>query len=119
MLESALGIDLERFGEYQTRLVKLDPKLGSQLGEGAAPAAPAPSSTPAPAGPATGPSGIPPVDHTGASTPGAHTYLFFLCHLHKPVVNLDKTATSTCLLLSLPALSISIGLVNRVNQFLD
>ena len=93
MLESALGIDLERFGEYQTRLVKLDPKLGSrlvkldpklgsQLGEGAAPAAPAPSSTPAPAGAATAPPGIPPVDHTDASTPGAHTYLFFLCHLH-------------------------------------
>ena len=70
MLESALGTDLERFGDYQTRLVKLNPKLGSQLGEGAAPAAPTTSNTPAAAAPVTAPSGVPPVDQTDAPTPG-------------------------------------------------
>ena len=66
MLESALGVDLERFGDYQTRLVKLNPKLG----EGVAPAAPSTNNTPAPAAPVTATSGIPPPDHIDATTPG-------------------------------------------------
>lgn len=82
MLESALGTDLERFGDYQTRLVKLNPNLG---GAGAALPAPSTDNTPVPAAPVTAlsgtalsgtplsgtaASGIPPVDQTDAATPG-------------------------------------------------
>ena len=85
MLESALGVDLERFGDYQTRLVKLNPKLG---GEGAALPAPSTNNTPIPAVPVTAPSGpilsgsavsgIPPADQTDAATPGdSHPLLLF------------------------------------------
>ena len=90
MLESALGVDLERFGDYQTRLVKLNPKLG---GAGAALPAPSTNNTPIPAVPVTalsgptlsGPtlsgsaeSGIPPADQTYAATPGdCHPFLLF------------------------------------------
>ena len=95
MLESALGTDLERFGDYQTRLVKLNPKLG---GEGAALPAPSTNNTPIPAAPVsalsgatlsgTALSGIPPADQTDATTPGnPHNVLLFplslvtaLCH---------------------------------------
>lgn len=83
MLESALGADLERFGDYQTRLVKLNPKLG---GEGAALPAPSTNNTPIPAAPVTALSGpslsgtamsdIPPADQTDAATPGdSHNFL--------------------------------------------
>ena len=89
MLESALGTDLERFGDYQTRLVKLNPKLG---GEGAALPAPSTNNTPATAAPvtalsgsalsATALSGIPPADQTDAITPGdRHTTLLLLHNL--------------------------------------
>ena len=91
MLESALGTDLERFGDYQTRLVKLNPKLA----EGAALAVSTTGTIPAPAAPVTAPSGIalsgtalsatalsdtalssvPPANQTDATTPGAsHTF---------------------------------------------
>lgn len=72
MLESALGTDLDRFGDYQTRLVKLNPKLGSQLGEGGAPAAPTTANTPS-APLVTAPTGIPAPDQGEAATPGAST----------------------------------------------
>ncbi|KAL3141324.1 hypothetical protein ABBQ32_004910 [Trebouxia sp. C0010 RCD-2024] len=68
MLESALGTDLERFGDYQTRLVKLNPKLA----EGVAPAAPSTNNTPVSAAPVNATSGtVPPADHTDATTPEA------------------------------------------------
>lgn len=74
MLESALGTDLERFGDYQTRLVKLNPKLGEGV------AAPSTDNTPAPAAPVVATSGaVPPADHTDATTPGAcHPFLHFV-----------------------------------------
>lgn len=76
MLESALGTDLERFGDYQTRLVKLNPKLA----EGVAPAAPSTNNTPVSAAPVNATSGtVPPADHTDATTPGGcHCFLVFL-----------------------------------------
>ena len=85
MLETALGTDLERFGDYQTRLVKLNPKLG---GEGTALPAPSTNNTPATAVPVTALSGstlsgtalsgIPPADQTDAITPGnLHMILLF------------------------------------------
>lgn len=70
MLESALGTDLTRFGEYQTRLVKLNPKLETQLGEGGAPAVPTATNTPVPAPLVTAPTGIPAPDQADATTPG-------------------------------------------------
>lgn len=70
MLETALGTDLARFGEYQTRLVMLNPKLGSQLGEEGAPAAPTTANMPAPAALASAPTGVPPLDQSEAATPG-------------------------------------------------
>ncbi|KAL0038273.1 hypothetical protein WJX77_000069 [Trebouxia sp. C0004] len=67
MLETALGTDLARFGEYQTRLVKLNPKLGSQLGEEGVLAAPTTANTPAAL--LTAPMGVPPPDQADATTP--------------------------------------------------
>ena len=80
MLESALGTDLARFGEYQTRLVKLNPKLGSQLGEEGAPAAPTTANTPAAAPLLTAPTGIPPPDQADATTPGAPLTQVWVAH---------------------------------------
>ncbi len=81
MLESALGTDLARFGEYQTRLVKLNPKLGSQLGEEGAPAAPTTANTPAAAPLLTAPTGIPPPEQADATTPGAPLTHVWVAHL--------------------------------------
>ncbi len=81
MLETALGTDLARFGEYQTRLVKLNPKLGSQLGEEGAPAAPTTANTPAAAPLLTAPTGIPPPEQADATTPGAPLTHVWVTHL--------------------------------------
>ena len=110
MLESALGADLERFGDYQTRLVKLNPKLG---GKGAALPAPSTNNTPIPAAPVTalsGPSlsgtamsGTPPADQTDAATPG-DSYNFLLLSL-KQATALVSTCPRTQLWRSLLVLS--------------
>lgn len=78
MLESALGTDLTRFGEYQTRLVKLNPKLETQLGEGGAPAVPTATNTPVPAPLVTAPTGIPAPDQADATTPGNCSAVIYL-----------------------------------------
>ena len=76
MLETALGADLDRFGECQTRLVKLNPKLVG-LEEGSAPTDPPKASAPLPATVTAAPalpsavSGIPAIDSADATTPGA------------------------------------------------
>ena len=81
MLETALGTDLARCGEYPMRLVKLNPKLGSQLGEEGAPAAPTTANTPAAAPLLTAPTGIPPPDQADAITPGAPLTQIWVAHL--------------------------------------
>ncbi len=89
MLETALGTDLARFGEYQTRLVKLNPKLGSQLGEEGAPAALTTANTPAAAPLLTAPTGIPPPEQADATMPGAPFARLWVAHL-PPLCNLAQ-----------------------------
>ena len=69
MLETALGADLERFGNAQLQLLKLTPVQASLLADGRpAPAAPA-NTAPAASAPATAVPGSTPALAAGAAAP--------------------------------------------------